>query len=629
MWTYVFRRLLLMIPTLWGVTIVSFLIMQLAPGDPLLLKAGRTGVSGQTSQTREAYLIQKRDLCLDKPLVLNFNYFRDYTAAVRVAAHYLAMSEEDIAKELSQMAEGEDGELAGRRRFLEQLRVPQFAQRLEGLEALKEKEKAEENEGDKEKDREEQKQQQAALAQAVQAYVQVFCEDTGLYGAPAAAAILQSPEADLREKIGAIRALYGMVPEPFVYTYSRHQAESETPAILATWRTWWERFEGKFPPLLPERLAVVSERFTALVAEPARGKLLEGIRDFAPGDARFFAEKLLGDSTLQEKVVAALGLRQLAGTPLVTDVPREARGKLVHTVAENWLAWYAARQEQLRPGPAVKLWAIVADTQYAHMLVRLATFQFGRSAVKTREPVLEKIWRAMLVTAPIMILSEALIYLLAVPLGIFCAVRRGGWGDRAVSLGLFLLYSVPPFVAGILFLVFFCYGDYLRWFPELGLHCEGAQHLGWAAWLLDYCRHLVLPVVCLSLFSLAGMAMYARGSMLDVLGQDYIRTARAKGLPERTVIFKHAFRNALIPIVTLFASFLPAMLGGSVLIEYLFGIPGMGMLSWESILLKDIPTVMAMVYVEAILVMLSILLSDLLYVLVDPRISFGAEGQAT
>lgn len=605
MWTYILRRLLLMIPTLWGVTIVSFLIMQLAPGDPLLLKAGRTGVSGQTSQTREAYLIQKRDLRLDRPLVLNFNGFRDYAVPVRSAAHYMAMSEEEIAQEVSGMAAGEDRAVAAQRRFLEQLRVPQFAQRLADP------------------------QQHAALAQAVQSYVQVFCEDTGLYGAPAAAAILASPQADLREQIGAIRALDRMVPEPFVYTYSRHPGESETPAIVTTWRTWWERSGGKFPPLDPARRAALSERFEALAAEPSRAKLLEGVRDFDSRDARFFAEKLLGESSLREKVVAALGLRQLAGTPLVTDVPREARAKLVQTVAENWLAWHDARREQFQPGLARKLWAIVADTQYAHMLARLATFQFGRSAVKTREPVLEKIWRALLVTAPIMILAEALIYLVAVPLGIFCAVHRGRWADRAVSFGLFLLYSIPPFVAGILFLVFFCYGDYFRWFPELGLHSEGAAHLGWAAYLLDYFQHLVLPVVCLSLFSLAGIAMYSRSSMLDVLGQDYIRTARAKGLPERTVILKHAFRNALIPIVTLFASFLPAMLGGSVLIEYLFGIPGMGMLSWESILLKDIPTVMAMVYFDAILVMLSILLSDLLYVLVDPRISFAAEGQAT
>jgi peptide/nickel transport system permease protein len=603
-WTYILRRLLVMVPTLFGVTVVSFCIMQLAPGDPILLKAGSTGLAGQTSQTRDAYLIQKRDLNLDKPLVLNFNYFRDYSEPVRMAVHFMALDDQEIAAELPTLAESDDPDIVARRRFLEGLRIPDFAQRL----------------ADPDK--------HPGLAQAIHSYVQVYCEDTGLHGVPPAMAILRSGASGLREKIGAIRALDSMAPEPFVYTYSQHPSDSETPPVESTWRTWWERSQSKYPALSPERRAALSEAFEALVAEPSRGKLLEGVRQFEHDDARFFAEKLLGDSTLREKVVAAMGLRQLAGTPLATEVPREARQKLVQLVAQNWLAWYDARQDEFQPSALRKTWAILSDTQYAHMVVRLATFQFGRSAVKTREPISEKIWRAVLVTAPIMLLAEALIYLVAVPLGIFCAVRRGKLADRAISLGLYLLYSVPPFVAGMLLLLFFCYGDYLQWFPMLGLHSEGAAHMGWAAWLLDYCHHLVLPVVCLSLFSLASMAMYARSSMLEVVSQDYIRTARAKGLPERSVILKHAFRNALIPIITLFASFLPAMLGGSVLIEYLFGIPGMGQLGWDSINSKDIPTVMAMNYVEAILVMLSILLSDLLYVLVDPRISFEGQGTA-
>ena len=123
--------------------------------------------------------------------------------------------------------------------------------------------------------------------------------------------------------------------------------------------------------------------------------------------------------------------------------------------------------------------------------------------------------------------------------------------------------------------------------------------------------------------------MYSRTSLLDVIGQDFIRTARAKGLPPATVTYKHALRNALIPILTLFSNFLPAMLGGSVLIEYLFNIPGMGRLSWESIEQMDFPTLMALVYVQSIVVMLSILLTDVLYVFVDPRISFEGQGNSS
>lgn len=191
---------------------------------------------------------------------------------------------------------------------------------------------------------------------------------------------------------------------------------------------------------------------------------------------------------------------------------------------------------------------------------------------------------------------------------------------------LFLLYSIPAFVAAMLFLLFFCYGSYLKWFPTLGLHSYGAENLSWWLWLKDYIWHITLPVVCLSLFSLAGLSMYARSSMLDVIEQDYIRTARAKGLSEWKVIMKHALRNSLIPIITLFSNFLPAMLGGSVLVEVLFGIPGMGRLSWASIDQKDFPTLMALIYIDAVVVMVSILISDILYVLVDPRISFQGRG---
>jgi peptide/nickel transport system permease protein len=159
-----------------------------------------------------------------------------------------------------------------------------------------------------------------------------------------------------------------------------------------------------------------------------------------------------------------------------------------------------------------------------------------------------------------------------------------------------------------------------------GLHSENYQDFSSLKSMADYALHVFLPVTCMSVFSLAGLAMYSRTSMLDVVNQDYIRTARAKGLPERTVVLKHALRNALIPIITLFSNFLPALLGGSVIVEWLFGIPGMGRLSFVSIQEKDYNTLMALIYIDAIVVMLSILVSDLLYVIVDPRISFEKAG---
>ncbi len=657
MWTYILRRLLLMIPTLFGVTIVAFLIMQFSPGDPLKMQLGLGGTLTEAAQSREAYLIQKRDLKLDKPLVLNFNYFRNYRPPLRAAAWYMSRTEAEVAAELPALAEAaglelepgtaaddagpppadpppaapagdddaqqpEDGDAveappaespaeagappaAERLAFLERLRIPTFQTMLADPE------------------------QHDRLAAAVGIYVQTWCEDIGLYAVPAAIEMLEDPETPRALRAGTIRALANMVPEPFRYTYSVPPREAETVRIVTAWETWWRRNHEDFPQLEAAEREQLEARFAELVHEESRGRLFAAMEEFQPDQMRFFVEKLLAeDAALEQRVVASLALRLYLGQPLRVDVPRDAEEPLIAEVTENWLAHYRPRQREYEPSLAWQAAAIVADTQYAHMLWRLVRFDFGRSAVRTREPVAQKVWEAFLVSAPIMLLAQALIYLVAVPLGIVCSVYRNQSVDRVLSLGLFVLYSIPAYVAGMIFLMVFSFGIVFQWFPMHGLHSPGAEEMGWIAWTIDYLWHITLPVICLSLFSLAGMAMYSRSAMLDVLGQDYIRTARAKGLAESSVILKHGLRNGLIPIITLFANFLPAMLGGSVIIEYLFGIPGMGRLSWESILLKDFPTLMALIYIQAIVVMLSILLSDLLYVAVDPRIGFESQEAA-
>lgn len=602
MWTYVLRRLLAIIPTLFGVTVVAFCVMQLAPGDPLRAQLGAAGAMGESSQTREAYLVQKRELKLDRPLVLNFNYFRDYRPAIRAAAHYRALSAAEIAAELPALLRAPDEpEHARRLAFLRSLEIEQFARLLADRKA------------------------HSALAAKIATAVQLYCEETGIYAAPAAFELLREARSR-QEKIGLVRCLSLLVAEPFVYTYRRGSRGEETAQVVGVWRLWWQRAEAEFAPLETERRRHLEQRFAAMVAEPSPGRVFEMLEGFAREEMGFFAEKLLGQSGLKEKMLAAAALKLYIGRPLQMDVAADAAEEEVDEVVENWLLQYELNRAGYEPAWWRRAVYLFTDTQYAHLCWRLFTFNFGHSATRTREPVSEKIIDAVLVSAPLMLMAELFIYLVAVPLGIVCAVHRGKLADRLISLGLFLLYSIPPYVAGMLCLLFFCYGGFLAWFPSLGLHSLGAERYGFGRWLLDYLWHAFLPVVCLALFSLAAMAMYSRTSMLEVIGQDYIRTARAKGLSERKVIYKHGLRNALIPIITLFAGFLPAMLGGSVLIEWLFGIPGMGALSWESIEQKDYPTLMALVFIDAIVVMLSILLTDLLYVAVDPRISFEGRG---
>ncbi len=608
MWTYILRRILLMIPTLFGVTIVSFCIMQLAPGDPLMTQLGAGGAAGQSSQTREAFLIQKRDLKLDKPLVLNFNYFRDYAGRVRIAAHYLSLTLDEIKSELPELAKSpRDGQSEARLAFLRSLKVPDLDSNLRNPEQF------------------------TSLARKIQAWVQVYCEDTGRHGVPDAIALLDSSDGDVKLKIGAIRCLNRMVIDPFVFTYSSHPSAAETANVVAAWKEWWDKNEKKFPPLDPDRKEVLDQQFQALVEETDRSLLFENLQDasFDRDDLPFFASKLLDEkSSLQERFVASIVLKLYVSEPLKLDVPLDAKEAEVADVAENWKLHYATHRNEYEYSTGARSVRLFTDTQYAHMVWRLATFNFGRSALATREPVSEKIWSAVKVSAPLMLMAQILIYMIAVPLGVICAVTRARFTDRAISLALFMLYSMPAFIAGMLLLMTVCFGRPFKWFPSLGLHSDGAAGMEWDRWLSDYIWHGFLPVVCLSLFSLASLAMYARSSMLEVISLDYIRTARAKGVREFWVILKHALRNSLIPIITLFSNFLPAMLGGSVLIEFLFGIPGMGRLSWSSIEQKDFPTLMGLIYIDAIVVMLSILLSDLLYVLVDPRISFSGKGDA-
>jgi len=608
-----------MVPTLFGVTLVSFAVMQMAPGDPLLLQSGGQGSLTQQGETREAYLVRRRDLKLDKPLFLNFRYFQDWTDEVRHAAWWLGTPQQQLPQELRRLGQADDPQSRARLRFLRKLDVPQFRRRLRRFAGPGADLRDEQTRAGLE-----------ALARAVGNHVQVFCENLGAHGVPVVMSLLEQAQ-DRPMRLGLLRALRFMVVEPFQFTFSRPPRPEEAPLVEALWRRWWELNRKRFPPLDPDRQTVLRRQLEQLVQAPddsTRFDLLQQEFLFDASEMGFFVQRLLApESTLEEKAICALVLKLYVARPLKLEVTENSSEEEIQQVVANWKLHYELYRGRYEPGTGQRLLYLFTDTQYAHMVYRLFTFDFGRSTLRTREPVSEKIWNAFVVSAPLMALSQVLIYLISVPIGVVCAVKHNTWVDRALSLLLFVLYSIPAYVAGMLLLLFFCYGDYLKWFPSSGLHSDGAEKLDPLAYWLDYAWHIVLPTLCLTLFSLAALAMYSRTSMLEVLGQDYIRTARAKGLSQPKVILKHALRNALIPIITLFSNTIPAVLGGSVLIEYLFNIPGMGRLTFESIENKDYPTLMALVYINAIVVMVSILASDILYVLVDPRISFQGRSQ--
>lgn len=257
--------------------------------------------------------------------------------------------------------------------------------------------------------------------------------------------------------------------------------------------------------------------------------------------------------------------------------------------------------------------------QYLLWVKRVVTFDFGNS-YKDHRRVLDKIAERLPVTIQINVISIFLVYLIAIPFGIYSATHPNTFWDRLLTLVFFFLYSLPSFWVAVLLIMFVGGGDFWDLFPVYGISSIGAEAWPWLPWLLDRLWHLTLPVVCLTYGGLAYLSRLSRAELLEVIREDYVRTARAKGLSERVVIFKHALRNGLLPIVTLLAFLLPAMFGGSVIIESIFSIPGMGQLGFEAVLSRDYPVIMAITTISALLTLIGLLLSDLLYSVLDPRI---------
>ena len=260
-------------------------------------------------------------------------------------------------------------------------------------------------------------------------------------------------------------------------------------------------------------------------------------------------------------------------------------------------------------------------TRYVLWLGKLITFDFGNS-YKDQRPVRTKIMETIPVTLQIEIIVVFLVYLISIPIGVFSATHQNTWADKCITFVLFVLYSLPSFWVAMLLIVFLGGGRFLDWFPITQLNSIGANSWPWPQWLADRIWHLVLPVFCLTYAGLAGLSRFARAGMVDVIRQDYIRTARAYGFSEKTIIFKYAMRNSLIPIITLLATLLPELIAGSVIIESIFSIPGMGRLGYEALLSRDYPLIMGVLSVSAFLTLLGLILSDIFYALVDPRIKF-------
>ena len=262
--------------------------------------------------------------------------------------------------------------------------------------------------------------------------------------------------------------------------------------------------------------------------------------------------------------------------------------------------------------------------QFGIWLWRAGRLDFGRSYMPDGKLVIDKIKERIPITLGLNVLELLITFFLAVPLGILSATRQYSFFDKLMTLFVFVGFAMPDFWFALLLMILF--GVQLGWLPMSGLRSLNFEYLPFWSQVWDILSHLILPVLVASFGGLAFLSRLMRGTLLEVIRQDYMRTAQAKGLSERIVIYKHGVRNAIIPVVTLMGLMVPGLLGGSVIIETVFGIPGMGQLFVQSAYSRDEPVIMALVVIGASLSLLGNILADLFYSIADPRIRVSGGG---
>jgi len=537
---YVLKRLGLMIVTLFGITIITFLITRLAPGDPAALKVqGAMGAGGGKTQQLNETIIEenRRILGLDKPILLNLHP-RGRAENVRRAVKELASTQDYVREQ-------------ARRRLL----------------AFR----------------------SAALAGVLEALDQ------------ATTASFRSALLDALPNLGAATP-----PSNFASLGQAGQVQ--------WWRDWWQANQTTFTLENARNVAracfddPTSDTFDRAVA--VGGCAVPFVIPYLRSRDRATADRATA-------VLAAIVARSWSN---LGETDEENRRRNLYRWRQGWKYHESEYVEYTGLRRGVRL---LTDTQYGVWFRKVLTLNFDESYVHHR-PVLQIILERLPVSLQLSLISIFLSYLISIPLGVFSATHQFQWSDKVVTTVLFILYSLPSFWVADMLILFTTGGGFLNWFPTQGLHSSEVAGLPFWSWtyLKDWVWHLVLPITCLTYVDLAFLSRQTRVAMLETVRQDFIRTAQAKGLSRRAVIFKHALRNSMIPILTLMASLLPELLGGSLIIETIFGIQGMGKLTIDSIMMRDYAVINAVSFFAALLTLLGILLSDLSYALVDPRIRY-------
>jgi peptide/nickel transport system permease protein len=555
MGTYIARRLLLMVVTIFGITLVSYGIMRMTPGDVTVKLTEQTRRTGQRTNREELQALREH-YNLDKPALLNF------TPQSRTRYLRYRLDDYDADDDRTRNLVGAQLEELGAAAL-----VPAFT--------LLAQARSDEASG-----------RQRTVAREVAASGQ--------------------PRGPLSEHILA------------ALPHLTHQLDyaPQAPLDAEGWLRWWETHRDRLAePTVRKQVdeyiagRCSNESLMAALGTAATPLLLHqlaSVRDPVQ-QARLAAVLATLHNKpkwrLEEHIVASSAEAQ----PLLAEVRRQWQG---------WAERDGRRYADL--AWSSYLLRIFSETQYGTWVAKLCRLDFGVS-FHYKRPVTEILLPRLRVTIQLSLLSIVLAYLIAIPLGIYSAARPYSFGDKFATLVLFVLYSLPSFWAGNLMIIYLTGGEHFPFnFPWQSTRLARTD-IGW----LEWGNQLVLPLLCYTYGSFAYISRQMRAGMLEVIRADYIRTARAKGLSERSVILKHALRNSLIPVLTIMANILPALIGGAVIIEQVFGIDGMGKLTFEAVFNRDYPLVMAIGFLSAVLTLIGILLSDLSYALVDPRIQYS------
>jgi peptide/nickel transport system permease protein len=316
-----------------------------------------------------------------------------------------------------------------------------------------------------------------------------------------------------------------------------------------------------------------------------------------------------------------LGRRLLISLPILIGITVITFG-IIHLTPGGFTAVQMQMNPKISPDSIARLRQLYGldkpwSVQYGQWVGRLARLDFGRSFLD-QKPVLQKIGERLPATLLLSGLSLLLLFLVAIPLGVYSAIHHNTLRDRFITIITFVGYSVPTFWLALLCMLLF--GVVLGWLPISGFRSVNHDLMSPMQQIWDYICHLILPVFITAFGGLASISRYTRSNMLEVIRQDYIRTALAKGLPRQKVYYQHALKNALLPVITILGLSLPGLIGGSFIFETIFSWPGMGRLAFESAMSFDYPTIMGIAVIGAVLTLAGNVLADVMYALVDPRI---------